>query len=359
MVVDSREDKYDYTQLHRDYSDGLSAMGDPTRGYYITSDRGMESLQSYATGQLIMDRLGVNDTTGMVREVRMDMTNDAANYKMATYTHDEYAEVLNEGLKAFDYENDYIDRTYGAYVGVLNTVYNGEADRDTLLNMAFEFNNKEISEKIELAMMNDIIRAREGLSDTYADAGAFAFYNHIAPNYNHLKEVLDPSKSGVGVDIESKVYGSSMMDYAKRAYLEYIVDEKSSDLEDSISIDTTKDILREVGHPMIESHFEHREKDWVELISYLDEGVVIMFESPEEDTPLSKLKYLTDVYEATSIDIIDDSNPKYKEMWQQIDDDKEKSGFDKYDFLGIGKFFKRDRDNDDSLNDIEDDGPDL
>ncbi|MER2094825.1 MAG: hypothetical protein ABS893_05250, partial [Aerococcus urinaeequi] len=178
----TKQQKYptlDLNQLKSDYRQGYTAMGQPDQAYYLTSWRGMESLQAYCTSEMVHAFDGGQHMYD-IREVQVKDGGD--RYSMKTWKYGQYTSKLQQGLhdigtKFYPSAMDFDDKLYAE---VLNKTYDGQLDRTALVEAMTNMETSGIRYDVEWSMKDDIIRARDGATDERAHAGAIAYTRVLA-----------------------------------------------------------------------------------------------------------------------------------------------------------------------------------
>lgn len=289
----------DLKQLREDYNQGFSAMGQQDRGYYITNWRGMQSLQAYCTSELV-HHWGGGAHDDKLREVQAK--DGGKQYGMKSWTYDRFEHHLVEGLNeidvpikksAFSYNSDAI------YEAVIDNVYNGELDRTAFIEAATSRSSPMMRYDVEMAMKLDILRAKDGDTDRFAKAGAFAYEKGLASS----ARLVDFDESGNSKD---ELMGNRYLEknndewlrQAEKLYLENLLEKP--DGVDTVSMDLAKETIGTI-QTATPKDMRRREGDWNKLVDYMQKEVVFFLDEQHEISPGLGMKYQRDIHNAVGL----------------------------------------------------------
>lgn len=316
-------DKYgllvDLDTLKNDYHQGHSGMGHPSRGYYITTWRGMESLQSYATSEAIAAWSGDVDEFN-VREVMV--SEDGTQYEMRAWTERNFLNRMNDSL--FDMVDDVsVDRGYwdendgSIQEAVINEVFGGQMDR-LAVTAGLSNPDRHISfGNTQLAMQYDILRAQHGHTDMRAKAGAHAYQNVLARDaklVNFDVRNMDDITAHDGETFQ-QITERQWMQQAGKAYINYILDSYDDSTPDVVNVADVKNLVHDLswgsyGQKLAD---EYGREKWDALEGYLKKDIMFFIDSKNEVRFDAGMGYLNEVHNA--VDLTPEEDLNYDESY--------------------------------------------
>lgn len=348
-MVDNNMDKdfLDVEALHWDYINGTGPMGAYSRAYYVVSWRGMETLQKYASHELALSqgRYAADNAVEHVREVKANLKENTISYNMRNYSRGDYMKSLRGNLVESGVLPEYLDGEADLFERTLMHVYEGNVDRhayiETMANPALG----KTSKHVDYAMKRDIIKSKKGGTDINASAGAHAYYNVIAPNYRMLglnQSIDDDGLSGPVANDGSIITApmlteDDLMLKARTEYLHHLADSISaSDDTATMTVTDAYRVMTDTVFGWAEEEYLEVEDDWNELVEYLKEDIVIMFESSPHITVYGDLDYISEIHEAVDLSV-------YEDFGVTSEADSNALGFNESGLIEkFGKLFRRD-----------------
>lgn len=311
----TKQQKYptlDLKQLKSDYRQGYSAMGQPDQAYYVTSWRGMESLQAYCTSEMVH----AFDGGHLMYDIREVQVKDGGDrYAMKTWKYGQYTSKLQQGLqdvgtKFFLSPMDHEDKLYAE---VLNKTYDGQLDRTALVEAMTNMETSGIRYDVEWSMKDDIIRARDGATDERARAGAVAYTRVLAGTARMSALVYgeDPSDDPL---MNRRFQTNTNDEWLRQAGATYINELlPQDDGSGTVHMDDAERVLTMVRDLENETDvINYRNEEWDKIIAYMQRGVVFMMDVQKTDRNLGKgMRFERKVHEAFSISEQDDYNNTY------------------------------------------------
>ena len=302
------ESLVDLKELRADYRKGHSAMGHPSRGYYVTSNRGMESLQAFATSEMVSRYFGDGNENN-VREVKI--TNDGKNYDMKAWTDRRFADNLNTGLLAMD-EDAGINRGFWdklderVYEAVIDNVYDGDMDKEAfLMALTDRQATGHATDYISAAMKLDVLRAKDGDKDDRALAGAYAYQSVLAKNARRVDFDYEGAES-----MEDKSLGPRYAEFtpeqwyqkAEMAYVDHLLDSYDDTITDTFDINDGKALMQDFYENDAEWDLTPRKQEWKELVNYLKRDIVFPPDIQADMDQGLGMRYQSDVHDVFDID---------------------------------------------------------
>lgn len=302
----------DLDQLKSDYRQGYSAMGQPDQAYYLTSWRGMESLQAYCTSEMVHAYDGGQHIYD-IREVQVKDGGD--RYSMKTWKYDQYTSKLQQGLhdigsKFYLSPMEFDDKLYAE---VLNKTYDGQLDRTALVEAMTNMETSGIRYDVEWSMKDDIIRARDGATDERAQAGAVA-YTRVLAGIARMSALVygeDPNDDSL---MNRRFQTNSNDEWLRQAGATYVNELlPQDDGSGTVHMDDAQRVLTMVRDLENETDaINYRNEEWDKIVAYMQRGVVFMMDVQKTDRNLGKgMRYESEVHEAFSISEQDDYNKTY------------------------------------------------
>ena len=339
----------DLDTLKHDYQQGHSGMGHPSRGYYVTTWRGMESLQSYATSEAIAAWSGdINDFN--VREVMV--SEDGTQYEMRAWTDRNFLNRMNDSLSDMvdDVSVDigYYDDNDGSIPeAVINEVFGGQMDR-LAVTAGLSNPDRHVSYgNTTLAMQYDILRAQHGHTDMRAKAGAHAYQNVLARDaklVNFDVKNIDDITAHIGERFQ-QLTEQQWEQQACKAYINYILDSYDDSTPDVVNVADVKKLALELDRVSYGQKLadEYGREKWDTLKGYLKKDIMFFIDSKNEVRFDAGMGYLNEVHNAVdltpeedldydgsgfySFDLETDSDSQTKTKVEEYDDDDWDFGF--------------------------------
>lgn len=311
LTFDERVDRYllstddrpliDLKQLREDYHDGYSAMGHPNRGYYVSTYRGLESLQAFCTSEATLLYGQTASNNDDVREIAIK--NDGSDYDMRAWTFDNFNRNLNRTLRVMGEGHD-ID--YGLrdkvniniYEKIIDEIYDGEFDRQAYVSMATSRRDGLLGMELGAAMQLDILRAKDGATDVRAQAGAHAYRSVLSQDFNKLGSI-DTLRNG-------EIPEDFWMINAEKAYLNYIIDDMDGSTPDTLPLKEGKTFIKEIFEEDSLDRASKKTAEWDAVLDYLSQDVVLMIDPHQSKDVGLGMKYQQEVHEAVDFDATDE-----------------------------------------------------
>lgn len=290
----------DLAQLREDYQQGYSALGHPSRGYYITSWRGMESLQTYCTKELVQIW---GDETQEERLREVQVKNNGKQYAMKSWTYEGFEDHLvdalrNEGVPIKSTFRGTVDRE-DLYTAIINTAFNGELDRTAFIKGSMSALSHSMRSSITNTMQVDILRAKDGHSDDRAKAAAFAYEKGLSPTVR----LVDFDGDAVGQDdlmgyrhLELDV--DDWLAIGGEMYLEQLTDSSTTD---TVTLESAKARVREI-RSVTDRQLHQRAGDWNRLVDYMQKNVMFFLDEKPSTELGAGLRNLDAIHNAVGLD---------------------------------------------------------
>lgn len=318
----------DLDTLKQDYQQGHSGMGHPSRGYYVTTWRGMESLQSYATSEAIAAWSGDIDDFN-VREVKV--SEDGTEYEMRAWTDRNFLNRMNDSLADMvddvSVNKGYWDENDGSIQeAVINEVFGGQMDRFAVTTVLSNPDRHTTYGHTLIAMEYDILRAQDGHTDMRAKAGAHAYQNVLARDVklvNFDVRNVDDITAYDGERFE-QLTAQQWEQKACKAYINYILDSYDDSTPDTVNVADVKKLVHDLswvsyGQKLAD---EYGWEKWNALEGYLKKDIMFFIASKNEVdlTPEEDLDY--DDPTSYTYDLETDSFSPTKTKVDEYDDDE-------------------------------------
>lgn len=287
----------DLNQLRKDYQQGYSPMGQSERGYYITNWRGMQSLQAYCTSELVQ-HWGGGSQESKLREVQVK--EGGKQYAMKSWTYDRFEQHLVDGLNDIGVpikKHMFGDHNVDIYEAVINNVYNGELDRTAFIDAATSRTSPMMSYDVELAMKLDILRAKDGDTDKFAKAGAFAYEKGLASQARLVDFGSLTSDEMMGPRFFEKTQEEWLSD-AEKLYLDSLLEK--TDGVDTVSLDSARDVIGTL-QTATPKRMKERAGEWNKIVDYMKQNVVFFLDDKPEIQSGRGMTYQKDVHQVMDL----------------------------------------------------------
>lgn len=329
----------DLKNLRHDYREGHSGMGHPSRGYYITTWRGMESLQSYATNEAIAAWSGDNVEFN-VREVKV--TDDGTEYEMRAWTDKNFLNRMNNSLYDLDeslgVNKGYWDKDDGEiHEAIINNIFGGQMDRKAVVS-AMSNPDRDVSHRNTMyAMQYDIVRAQYGHEDVRAKAGAHAYQNVLARD----AKLVNFDAAGID-DITSPIEHSfqqltedQWMQKASGEYIDYILDSFDGSTKDTVNVEDVKELANDLNYVPYGQKLadEYGNEKWETIEGYLKKDIMFFIDAKDNVRFELGMGYLDEVHDAVGVSPQDDLGDSFNEpyVYDMSTNSIKKSADDNYD----------------------------
>lgn len=295
----------DLNQLREDYRDGYSAMGRPDRGYYVTTNRGMQSLQAFSSSAVSYYGAGATRDLN-VREIQIK--NDGLDYDMKGWTERRYLNNLNDALRLVDNDSSIDGGYFGelnseVYEAVIDSVYDGDVDKDAFIATSTDFEASGLYKNVKDAFRLDVLRAKDGDTDRYAMAAAHAYQNALAPEAHSVNfEGSEISNQRI-LGQERTLYNQDQwLRKGMESYLDYLLEDYDSTTANTVKLDDVKDLVENFSTDDHLYHFEARREEWGNVVDYMRKDIVFMLDPKTKSDPGRGMKHHDDVYDALGVD---------------------------------------------------------
>lgn len=311
----------DLKSLRHDYREGHSGMGHPSRGYYVTTWRGMESLQSYASNEAIAAWSG-DSVEFNVREVKV--TEDGTEYEMRAWTDKNFLNRMNTSLSEMDrslsVSKGYWDKDDGQiHEAIINNVFGGQMDRKAVVSSMSNPDRSMTYRNTLYAMQYDIVRAQYGHEDIRAKAGAHAYQNVLARD----AKLVNFDAAGID-DLTSPIEQSfqqlteqQWMQKATGEYVDYILESHKGSTKETVGVDAVKALTEDFGYVPYGHRLasEFGNEKWDNIEGYLKKDIMFFIDPKDNVRFELGMGYLDEVHDAIGVSPEDDLFNSYNEPY--------------------------------------------